>query len=211
MTLIEVVVALSVFALLLTGILSVLLQTRRLSSASVAQNCALIIIQGYIEQIKNLPLSDFVHASDTDPISNPQLTTSFDLPTLKDPSNTSIVLSTTPSTVAASTLTGGTPGTTPTGVVDNLETFDLDSTTNPGTTTWASVWPGASNYPTTTPGKADLHLNVWVQITDLTPTVSAKSKAYGILLVYTWQYIDGGRIRYAKDSIRAIRSTVQTY
>ena len=211
MTLVEVVVALGVFALLLTGILAVLLQTRRLSSASVAQNCALIIVQGYIEQIKNLPLKDFVNASSTDPLNNPQLTSSFALPTLKDPTDTDIVLSTTPSTVDPTTLTGGTAGVTPTGAVDNLQSFTLDSSTTTGTTTWASIWPNASNYPTTTPGKGDLHMNLWVLITDLTPTQSAKSKAYGILLVYTWQYVDGGRIRYAKDSIRAIRSTVQTY
>lgn len=211
MTLVEVVVALFVFAMLLIGILSVLLQTRRLSAASIAQNCALIIIQGYIEQIKNLPLQQFVNANPTDPLNNPQLTSSFDLPTLKDPVNTDIVLSTTPSSVDATTLTGGTLGITPSGVVDNLETFDLDSTIGSTATTWAAVWPGARNYPTTTPGKADLHLNIWVQISDLTPTASAKSKAYGILVVYTWQYIDGGRIRYAKDSIRAIRSAVQTF
>ena len=215
MTLIEVVVSVGVLSIVLGGILAVLLQTRRLSSASIAQNSALIVVQGYIEQIKNLPLRDFVHANQNDPVANPQLTASFDLPTLKDPSHSDIKLKTTPSSVAASTLTGATPGVTPTGVYDNLQSFDLDSRSNPGTTTWAAIWPGANTtleaYPSTTPGKGDLRMNIWVQITDLTPTFPAPTKAYGILLVYTWQYVDGNKIRYAMSSVRAVRSAVQTF
>lgn len=225
MTFVEVITALAVFSLLLAGILSVLLQTRRLSAASVAQNCAVTIVQGYIEQIKNLPLQQFVNATPGDPLLNPNLSVSFALPTLKDrtPGNEWIQLKTTPSTVAASTLLAANPGTTPTGAVDNLQSFDMDSRAAAGTTTWAAIWPGATSYPPSpptgttpasnanVPGRSDLRMNFWVQITDLTPTSSAKSKCYGILIVYTWQYLDGSRIRYARDSIRAARSAVQTF
>lgn len=213
MTLVEVIVALSVLSLLIAGILAVLLQTRRLSAASVAQNCAITIVQGYIEQIKNIPLQQFVNANPIDPLTNPQLTASFTLPTLKDQTaaSASIQLATTPSTVTPATLLNAAAGVTPTGVVDNLQSFDMDSVSATGTSTWAAVWPSAQNYPTTTPGRSDLRMNFWVQITDLTPTASAKSKAYGILIVYTWQYLDGNRIRYAKDAVRSIRSAVQTF
>jgi hypothetical protein len=119
-----------------------------------------------------------------------------------------------------------TPGTTPASVVDNLQTFDMDSRGATGTTTWDLVWPHAyittftpyptydARYPTNTnptPGKSDLHMNFWVQITDLTPSATPLCKAYGILIVYTWQYVDGGRVKYAMDSIRSIRSAVQTF
>jgi hypothetical protein len=104
---------------------------------------------------------------------------------------------------------------TPTGVVDNLQSFDMDARTNAGTTTWAAIWPGANTaltpYPSTTPGKSDLRMNFWVQISDLTPTASSKCKAYGMVIVYTWQYVDGNKIRYAMDSVRTVRSAVQTF
>jgi len=213
MTLVEVVTAMGVMTIMMAGVLAAFMQTRRLAAASVAQNCALTIVQGYIEQLKNMPLQQFVHATDTQ--NNPNLTVSFSLPTMKDQTDTTVELLTTPSGVSASTLTGGTAGTTPTGVYDNLETFDMDSRSTAGTTTWAAIWPGANTtlvpYPTTTPGKSDLRMNIWVQISDLTPTSSPKAKAYGMLIVYTWQYMDGSRVKYVKDSVRAIRSAVQTF
>ena len=215
LTLVEIIMALAIFALVITGALASLLQTRRSAAINVTQNCALTIVQGYIEQIKNLPLQSFVNASTTDLMNNPNLTVSYTLPTIKDSSNVTIQLKTTPSSVAASTLTGATAGATPTGVVDNLQTFDMDSRATPGTDSWSTVWPGANStltpYPSTTPGKTDLRMNFWVQITDLTPSASPKCKAYGILIVYTWQYLDGKNVRYMIDSVRAIRSAVQTF
>ncbi len=207
--------ALAIFSIVILGVLASLIQGRRAANLNVTQGCSLTIVQGYMEQIKNLPLQSFVNASTTDMMNNPNLGTSFTLPTIKDSSNATVQLKTTPSTIAASTLTGGTAGTTPTGVVDNLQTFDMDSRNTPGTDTWATIWPGANSsltaYPTTIPGKTDLRMNFWVQITDLTPASSPKCKAYGILIVYTWQYLDGKNIRYMKDSIRSIRSAVQTF
>ena len=215
MTLVEVITALGIMSIMMVGILAALMQTRRLASASVAQNCALTIVQGYVEQLKNTPLQQFINANPADAQIKPILTSSFVLPTMKDQNNTTIYLSTTKSTVSLSTLTGSPPGITPADVVDNLQTFDMDIRTNAATTTWAAIWPGANTtltpYPTTTPGVTDLRMNFWVQITDLTPSASAKCKAYGFVIVYTWQYLDGGRIRYAMDSVRSIRSAVQTF
>ncbi len=215
MTLVEVIVASGVLAVMLGGILSSLIQMRRQAAAGVAQNTALTIVQGYIEQIKNIPLQDFVNSDPVDKQNNPRLTVSFALPTLKDQNATVIPLYTTPSTVALTTLTGAQPGVTPTGVVDNLQTFDMDSRQIPGTATWATVWPGANStltpYPTTVPGKTDLRMNFWVQIADLSPTSSAQSKVYSVVIVYTWQYLDGGNIKYRMDSVRTMRSGVQTF
>jgi hypothetical protein len=104
---------------------------------------------------------------------------------MKDQSATPITLFTTPSTVTTSLLTGGTAGISPAGAVDNLRSFDMGSGALTSTNTWSSTWPGANNYPATTPGRSDLRMNFWVQITDLSPTSSPKCKAYGILIVYT--------------------------
>jgi type II secretory pathway pseudopilin PulG len=215
MTLIEIAISMGILSIMMAGILGSLVQTRRLAASSVAQNCAVTIVQGYIEQLKNMPLQQFINSSAVDTQNNPNLTVSFSLPTMKDQTDTTVELLTTPSTVAIDTLVNATAGTTPTGVYDNLQSFDMDSQSVPGTTTWASIWPGANTtlraYPTIVPGQTDLRINFWVQITDLTPTASPKCKAYGLLIVYTWQYVDGTRIKYATDSIRAIRSAVQTF
>ena len=215
MTLVEVAVAVGILSIIVGGILASLLQMRRLAAVSVSQNAALTIVQGYIEQLKNMPLQQFVNADPADSQNNPRLTVSFVLPTLKDQSATVVQLSTTPSTVAMATLTGATPGVTPAGVVDNLQAFDMDSRAIPGTNTWQTIWPGANSsttpYPSATPGKTDLCMNFWVQITDLTPTSAAQCKAYGVVIVYTWRYLDGARIKYNLDYVRTIRSVVQTY
>ena len=104
-----------------------------------------------------------------------------------------------------------TPGTSPTGAVDNLQSFDMDSRNGSLATTWSASWPSANNYPTSTPNRTDLRMNFWVQITDLTPSSTPKCKAYGMLIVYTWQYNDGGRLRFFRDSVRSVRSAVQTF
>jgi hypothetical protein len=54
-------------------------------------------------------------------------------------------------------------------------------------------------------------MNFWVQISDLTPTAAPRCKAYGLVIVYTWQFMDGTRTRYGMDSVRTIRSAVQTF
>jgi type II secretory pathway pseudopilin PulG len=222
MTLVEVITALGVMGIMIAGILAALMQTRRLASASVAQNCALTIVQGYMEQLKNMPLQQFVNSDPVDTQNNPRLgppllmaANGFVLPTMKNQSDTTTQLRTTPTSVTLATLTSAAAGVTPTGVVDNLQTFDMDLLSSGVTTTWAAIWPGANTtltpYPSTTPKVTDLRMNFWVQISDLTPSSSAKCKAYGFIIVYTWQYVDGGRIKFAKDSVRSIRSAVQTF
>jgi Tfp pilus assembly protein PilV len=207
----EVIVAMGIMTIIMVSSLAAFVQTRRLAAASVTQSCAVTIVQGYIEQLKNIPLQNFINADATDPQNNPRLTVSFELPTMKDQSATPITLWTTPSTVSVTSLTTTTPGTSPTGAVDNLQSFDMDSRNGSLATTWSASWPSANNYPTSTPNRTDLRMNFWVQITDLTPSSTPKCKAYGMLIVYTWQYNDGGRLRFFRDSVRSVRSAVQTF
>ncbi len=249
MTLVEVMVAIFVMVMLTLGILAVLMQSRRLTEGSIDEQTATTIASGYLEQMRNMDLGSLCNL---DTNGTPQLAASYTIPTLypqpdtsteatPDPLATSVGTPPNPSTI--------TPGTTPSGVVDNLKSFDMAKTygsTNIGssdtsdtsggvtlnavtaTTTWQALWPGALNYPTTTtgttsstttnptpttttPGINDLHMNVWVWITDLSGTNANATKVYGITLFYTWQYKDGARIRYAMNSLRTIRSDVPTY
>jgi prepilin-type N-terminal cleavage/methylation domain-containing protein len=221
MTLTEVMIALTVLAIVMGGVFAALMQTRRLTEGSVVQNSALTIMQGYIEQMKNMELSQLVGGSDAK--GNPVLNTgSFSIPTRLDDTHLDPLVTSTGSPPAITSIT---PGTTPSGLVDNLKNFDMikDATdTNTVTDTsdsgsastaqvaWNTVWPNATTYPTTQVGKTDLKMNVWVWVSDLSVSTTAQ-KVFGITLIYTWQYLDGGRIRYHMGSVRTVRSTVPTF
>jgi hypothetical protein len=225
MTLVEVMFATGVLTLALGGLLATFMQSRRLTEGSVYQNAALTIVQGYIEQIKNMDIGQMVGGYDAagNPLLNPS---SFSIPVYYD-RNTPDALQT--STGTPPTITSINNGVTPAGgtVVDNLKTFDmakdLDATNMTNTddlsyattaqVTWQSVWPGAQNYPATTvrSGKNDLHLNVWVWIKDESVAAQRTSKVYSITVIYTWAYNDGGRTRYVSDVVRTLRSAVVTH
>lgn len=119
------------------------------------------------------------------------------------------------------------------GVQDTSNTSTAGGTTSTATvvtarSTWPALWPNARNYPTastgsttggavnptpttTTPGVTDLHLNLWVWVRDLTGATPKAQKVYGITLYYTWQYRDGAKVRYAMNTLHAIRSSVPTF
>jgi len=222
MTLVELMFAVGVVTIAVGGVLATFLQSRRLTEGSVYQNAALTIVQGYIEQIKNMDICQMVGGSDSS--GNPSLNTgSYSIPVLYD-KNTPDALQT--STGTPPTIAKINAGVTPTGVVDNLKTFDMakdldavdmtnvDDLTYSTTAqvAWSSVWPGAQNYPATTvkSGRNDLHLDVWVWIKDEAVTAHRSSKIYSITLIYTWAYTDGGRVRYVTDTVRCLRSAVAT-
>ena len=232
MTLSEVMVALFVLSLSILGILGVQMQSRRLTEGSIYQNTALTIVQGYLEQIKNMSMNSLIHP---DAAGNPQLNDSFKIPALFSDTTTDYIQT---STGAIPALSAITPGVTDTstypGLKDNLRGFDMakdpsatteisTDTTNGATTyqaKWTDVWPGAKDFSNATSngvqgdytGKNDLHLNLWVWIQDLSGTTSANAKqVYGITIIYTWQYLDGGRIRYAIASVRSVKSWVPSF
>jgi len=224
MTLVEVMFAVSVLAIALGGLLATFMQSRRLTEGSVYQNAALTIVQGYIEQMKNMDIGQMVGGYDAS--GNPQLNTgSFSIPVYYTDATLDALQT---STGTPPAITAVNNGVTPAGgaVVDNLKTFDmakdLDATDMSSTddlsyattaqVTWQSVWPGAQNYPASTlrTGKDDLHLNVWVWIKDESVAAQRSSKIYSITVIYTWAYTDGGRVRYVSDIVRTLRSAVVT-
>ncbi len=70
-SLFEVLIAMGLMTVIMTAVLASFVQTRRLAAASVSQNCAVTIVQGYIEQLKNIPLQNFINADATDPRTTP--------------------------------------------------------------------------------------------------------------------------------------------
>ena len=226
MTLLEVLFAVAILTLAVGGLFATFLQSRRLTEGSVYQNAALTIVQGYIEQIKNMDLGQMLGATTTDASGNPiPATGSYVIPVYYD-KNTPDSLKTstgTPPTIAAIN-----SGVTPTGAQDNLKgvdmTKDMDAIdmTNvddlsyamSNTSTWQTVWPGATDYstaiPATNTGNNHLHMNIWVWVKDESVAAHRSNRIYSITLIYTWAYTDGGRTRYATDTIRCLRSAVPT-
>jgi prepilin-type N-terminal cleavage/methylation domain-containing protein len=213
MTLIEVLTALAILSVALAGVLAALMQDRRLTEGSVAQNSALTIVQGYMEQMKSMNLTQLVNA-DTKGVA--QLSTSYAIPTVLNNTTADPLYTSVPGTQP--TISALTPGITPSRVVDNLKDFADGSGGQGAQTTWALTWPGAQNYPTvdntlatTVPYPGDLHLNLWVWITDLSGTVTNATAVYGITIVYTWQFKDGARTKYMVGTVRSIRSSVPSF
>ncbi|HXA81353.1 MAG TPA: hypothetical protein VNV14_08775, partial [Opitutaceae bacterium] len=153
MTLVEVMTALLIATLVFCGVIAVLIQSRRLTEGSVAQNAALSAVESYIEQMKCMNANNL---------------TATPIPTQKNYDSTDLSGQLTPSTGTPPKLSSFTPGNTstaPAGVVDNLQ--DIPSNVNsPGATiAWTNLWPKAKNYPTgalATAKSNDLHLDVWV-------------------------------------------------
>ncbi|HEY4301367.1 MAG TPA: prepilin-type N-terminal cleavage/methylation domain-containing protein [Candidatus Didemnitutus sp.] len=231
MTLVEVVTALAILAMTLTGILAIQLQSRRLTEGSVYQNTAITIVQGYLEQMKNMDLNSLINA---DSNGNPQLSSTYTIPSMYSDSVTDSIKTSTGSVPSLASLTAGT---TPTGVQDNLKSFDMakdvtigttesmtNTDTSAGSTTqkvaWTTLWPNARDYSNaissgyttaaTLTGLTDMHLNLWVWITDLHNSGYAQ-KTYGITIIYTWQFLDGNRTRYSVGTVRSIRSAVPSF
>ncbi len=211
----------TVLAVAMGGVFASLMQSRRLTEGSVIQNSALTIVQGYIEQMKNMELKDVVGGVDSDGV--PQLnTTSFAIPTRLDASVSDTLQTSSGSPPALSSFVAGT---TPSGLVDNLRGYDVlkDSTdTNDdsadsgyaatGTMNWTAAWPGALNYPAAaTVGRTHLKMNIWVWVSDLTGSSTYAQRVFGVTLIYTWQYQDGGRVKYHVGTVRTVRSTVPTF
>lgn len=110
LTIVEVMVSLGVLAMLMLGLFASLLQSRRLTEASIYQNSANTIIQGYIEQMKNMEFEELTRTV---------IPTRLDSATL-DPLTPSTVAVIDPDTVVL--------GTVPTGVTDNVKTVDVNNT-----------------------------------------------------------------------------------
>lgn len=195
MTLVEVMIAGMVMALILSGMLMTLIQSRTMTEGSIMQSSATAIIQGYIEQIKNL---DF----DSVPLSPTTQPATGATPVTVDTSPSDLVLSwgTPPTTIPA-------VNTTPTGATDN-KPKPVDSSGNP----IASI-PGI---PITTPyntsNPADfLAINIWIWVNDLSDSTKNVTYCKGVVIVYTYTFQNGGTKQYVRSSVRTILSKVPTY
>ena len=185
MTLVEVVVALCLIAIVSTSLIATSVLSRRLTEVAVYNTSVASIMQGYLEQIKNMPY-------DMLPLSPPSTTSMsassyagmYSLATQKDDVTADpLVLSPLPTLSPASL----SPPTVPTVVYDNVKTFDVNRA-------------------------ADLTIHIWVWVVDKTPSgFGATQQAKAITLLYMWQIQDGSTTRSYTGMITNLRSLVPTY
>ncbi len=180
-TLIEVLIASLVMTILFGGLIALMIQSRRLTDGSVIQNSAVTILQGYIEQMKNMDYASLA----VSPSSVPG--TAVTVPTVLDevtPDPLTVSWGAPPSTIPAI-------GTTPLNAADNTKTIAMKN-------------------PAVTPADT-LNLTIWLWVQDLTGTATDVTNSKAVTMIYTYQVRDGGRLRYHRGSIRTIRSIVPSF
>jgi Tfp pilus assembly protein PilV len=185
MTLVEVVTAIGVIGIVSTSLIAASMLTRRLTEIAVYQASVTAIMQGYLEQIKNMPFESlpFSPPAGTS-MSSGTYATTYTLATQRDDVTADRLIL---SPLAALTTANLAPPTIPTTVYDNTKTFDVNRAN-------------------------DLTLHIWVWIEDLTPTgYSPAQQAKAITLLYMWQIQDGRTTRSFTGVIKNLRSLVPTH
>lgn len=185
MTLVEVVAAICLIAIVSTSLIAASILTRRLTEVAVYHSSVASIMQGYLEQIKNmpydmLPLSPPAGTSRTDPV----YPTMYALATQKDDVTADPLVLSPLAPLSPASLS---PGTTPSTVYDNAKTFDVNRAN-------------------------DLTIHIWIWIEDRTPGgFGATQQAKAITLLYRWEIRDGSTTRHYTGMIKNLRSLVPTY
>ncbi len=185
MTLVEVATAVGLIALISTSLIAASILTRRLTEIAVYQSSVAAIMQGYLEQVKNMPY-------DMLPLSPPSGTSTsgspyasaYSLATQKDDVTADPLILSPLSPLTPANLS---PPTIPSGVYDNVKIFEVNRAN-------------------------DLTIHIWVWIQDLTPGgYGATQQAKVITLVYMWQIQDGNNTRSYTGMIKNLRSLVPTF
>lgn len=181
-------------ALLAVGVIAVfgsLLYSRRLSEGSIYQNAAVTVVQGYIEQMKNMEFTDLPYTTSAGVVMAGSGTTASEIPTrLNATTADPLVISTATTLPDLSTITV-TASSALTGVTDNVKLIDINNT--PASTT------------------DDLRLNVRVWVQDVTNAGISATQVRSITIHYAWQGGIGSNSRIYRSSVRTIRSAVPTY
>jgi len=191
MTLVELAISSALLAMGVVAIFGSLMFSRRLSEGSIYQNSAVTVVQGYIEQMKNMEFSDLPYTTSAGAVVAGSGTTSTEIATrLNATTADPLVISTATTIPALSTITV-TASSALTGVTDNIKSIDINNT------------PANAN--------DDLRLNVRVWIQDITNAGISATQVRSITIQYAWQGGIGTQSRIYRSSVRTIRSAVPTY
>ena len=185
LTLFEIAIAMSFISVISLSLIAASVLIRRLTEVSVYQASVAAIVQGYVEQIKNMPYTvlPISPASGTN-MAGSTYTSLYSITTQKDDTTSdALVLSPLPALVPSNL----SPPTIPSAVYDNSKTFDVNRA-------------------------GDLSMHIWVWIEDKTPSgYGATQQAKAIAILYMWQIQDGSTTRSYTGMIKSLRSLVPTF
>ena len=189
MTLVEVMVATLILAIVTAAVFSAFVTAERLTEVTVTSTQVNAIVQGYLEQILAVNYTSLnLSAAAGTVITGSYSTNSINLIPLQQnqTTTTTLVLSPLPRLNPTSLTTSFNSGAVPSGVFDNTLTYSI-------------------NRPN------DLTLHLWVWVEDLTPAgVTPIQQVEGITIIYLATTSFGGKSRYAIGSVRDMRSIVPT-
>jgi len=190
-------IASTLLAVGVVGIFGSLLYARTMSEGSIYQNAALTAVQGYIEQMKNMELSDLPYTSGSTVVAGSGAT-STQVPTL--------LISTAGSTTVASSdpLIISTATTIP-----DLSTIGIDASTSLAGVTDNVKLIDVNSTPDNTTDDLRLNLRVWIQ--DISNSGVSATQVRAITIQYAWRNSAGQTGRVLRGSMRTIRSAVPTY
>ena len=199
LTLVEVMFASGILAMVMLGVLQAMLQSRRMTEGSIRQGTCSSVVQGYMEQIKSLKYATTLNALPSSPSATPGSGTLYDwqhyagTPGTDDPNPTLVLKDSYQADTNICLAYGPAPtslpdvSTLPTDVSKHSESVDID---NVNSTSDNCI------------------LDMWVWINPMTGTNLQDCKS--IVIVYQYSVKDGGRTRYFTDMIRTVRSIIPT-
>lgn len=184
-------IAVTLLSMGVIAVLGSLLHARRLSEGSIYQNAAVTIVQGYVEQMKNMEFADLPYLTSTGTVIAGTGTTSTQVPTRLSATVSDPLVISTATTIPAVSTINASASSALTGVTDNIKLIDVNGTSSDTTD--------------------DLRLNLRVWVQDVSnPSVSA-TQVRSITVHYAWQSGTGLNARTYRSSVRTIRSAVPTY
>jgi Tfp pilus assembly protein PilV len=191
MTLVELCIAATLLAIGMVAVLGGLLFSRSLSEGSIYQNAAVTVVQGYIEQMKNMEFSDLPYTDATGAVKAGAGLTADQIPTMLNAETAdSLVISTSTTIPALDTITTNADPSVA-GLTDNIKTIDINST------------------PTNSNDDLRLNLRVWVQ--DISNAGANATQVRALTIQYAWQNGTGANRRIFRGTVRTIRSAVPTF
>ncbi len=197
-TLVEVMVALTIQATVMLGIIASFLHSRRLTESTVLNAACTSVVYGIIEQIKQLEYSELLPSQTVDPTDAantpaPNVRVRINQNTVKW---LQVVYTPMQADGTANTPKGPTTTPAPTAPATGVGADGSNAVDN---------WIGAIPLSTVTGTMSQqINLNLWVWIDEVPDTYVSEVKK--VTLIYSYSYVDGSVTRYVRDREVFLRS-----
>lgn len=182
-TLVEIMVAMTLMVLLMSGFIGSFMHSRRTTEGSVLHAAATSLVYGFIEQLKGIDYTELLPSSTVDPNAPTALTPPYVRVRVNQDLTQWLRVVYTPSPGAAAA-----PTTTPAATATAASLSAIDNIVGP--------------LPlSTTSGTAaqSLTLNFWIWVDEIPDTTRDVTEVKKVTVVYTYTYNDGRTTRTVRD------------